>query len=105
MKTSIGIVAFAIAYILIGLLFLMTMPLFSILFILAAVGLFMRRHWGRRIVIVVSILGIVVNTVRIFNSVSAVVRLDFWIAVFLTYLFHLGACYYFTRSKVKEQFK
>lgn len=104
MKISKGVIAFAIAYILIGALFVMAMPLFSILYILAGAGLFMRKHWGRRIAIIASIMGIVLNTLRISHAPS-MERLDFWMAVFVTYLFHIGAFYYFTRTKVKEQFK
>jgi hypothetical protein len=91
------------------------MPLFSLFYIIAGIGLLLLKPFARYLAIVTSILGMVVGTIRgaqMFQSIAKVSTGSLFInslpllfTLLLTYSFHLGVIFFFTRPNVKEQFK
>lgn len=104
-KRSIGVTVLSILYILLGLLFLLAMPLFSILYIIVGIGIFLLKPFARYLAITVSILGFGVNTVKSVGFLNKNMSPQIIVALILTYLYYLGVIYFFTRPKVKKQFK
>jgi len=101
----IGLLVLGIVYIIIGVLFLVILPLFSILYFVAGIGILMLKPFGRYCGLAASILGIIINSLTLAQSLKQGIPLNILIAVVLTYLVHAGIIYYLTRPKVIEQFK
>jgi hypothetical protein len=104
-KRSVGIIIFSIVFILLGLLFLLAMPLFSILYIITGIGILTLKPFARYLAIATSILGVVINTIKLVGYWNKGISSQIIIALVGTYLIHLGVIYFFNRPKVKEQFK
>ena len=104
-KRSIGVIIFSIVFILVGLFFLLAMPLFSILYFIIGIGILMLKPFARYLAIVTSILGIIVNTIKLTSYFNKNISSQIIIALVGTYILHLGVIYFFTCTKVKEQFK
>jgi hypothetical protein len=114
-KRSVGVTIFSILYLVVGVLFVLIMPLFSLLYIIAGIGLLLLKPFARYLAVATSILGIVVGTIRGAQMLQSITKvsagsifinsLPLLFTLLLTYLFHLGVIFFFTRPKVKEQFK
>ena len=104
-KRTVGIIIFSIVFILLGLFFLLAMPLFSILYIIAGIGVLMLKPFARYLAITTSILGIAINTIKLVSYLNKGVPSQIIIALVGTYLIHSAVIYFFTRPNVKEQFK
>jgi len=108
-KRSVGVIIFSILYILVGLLFILMMPLFSIFYLITGIGVFLLKAFARYLAITVSLFGIIISIISavglLQRNLQQTPALRIVIAVILTCLFHLSAIYFFTRPKVKEQFK
>ena len=104
-----GVTIFSILYVLVGLLSLLPMPLFSLLYFITGVGVFLLKPFARYLAITTSILGIVVNTIKIPDLLNGTLHREYGQGVVLvlgfTYLVHLGVIYFFTRPMVKAQFQ
>ena len=105
MKRSPGLVIFGIIFILAGEIFLPAMPLFSVLYLIVGVGIFFLEPFARYLAIFVSILGIIINTKKLIGFLNKNISMQIVMALAGTYLVYLGIIYFFTRPKVKEQFR
>jgi len=105
MRSSPGIIVFGVIFILIGAFFLPVMPLFSILYIIIGVGCFFLEPLIRYLAIAVSVLGIIINTVKLAGLLNKDIPRQMIIALALTYLAHFMVIYFFTRPRIKEQFR
>ena len=104
-KRSIGVVIFGVVFIFLGVLFILVLPLFSILYLIVGIGILMLKPFARYLAIVTAVLGIVVNSIKMVGLLNKNIPLQLLFALVGTYLIHLGVIYFFTRSQVKEQFK
>jgi len=108
-KRSIGLIIFGILYIVVGILFLLVTPLFSILYLIVGVGVLMLKTSARTLAIITSILGIIASTASVIilfqKHPEELSKERIITGILLTYLFHSGEIYFFTRPQVKEQFQ
>ena len=116
-----GITAFSILYILMGLIFLIACPLLSVRFglifliigwlffsfpyLIVGIGIFLLRPFSRYLAIFLSLLGIVSSIARTIYFSLKSIRLEILFACIMICFIHFFIIYYFTRPKVKEQFK
>lgn len=105
MRGSPGIIVFGIIFVLIGVFFLPVTPLFSILYIIIGVGLFFLEPLIRYLAIAVSVLGIIINTIKLFGLLNKNIPSPVIVALAGTYLLHLIVIYFFTRPRIKGQFR
>ncbi len=105
MKRSPGIIVFGIIFILLGGYFLPFMPFFSVLYLIIGVGIFFLEPLIRYLAIGVSILGIIVNTVKLLGLLNKGISGRMITALVLTYLAHAAVIYFLTRPKVRAQFR
>lgn len=114
-KPTIGIAIFGIIYILLGSIFILALPLFSIFYLISGIGVIFLKPFGRYLAIITHslafIFGIVID-VKLFKVIAKnssgslfINTLPLSIALVAFCSFHLGGIYFFTRAKVKEQFK
>ena len=105
MRSSPGITAFGIGFILVGVFFLPVVPFFSIPYLIIGVGCFFLEPLIRYLAITVSVFGIILNTVRLISLLDKNIPTGVIIALAGTYLVHLAVIYFFTRPKIKAQFR
>lgn len=105
MRVLLGTKAFGIGFILIGVFFLPVIPFFSLLYLIIGVGVFFLEPLIRYLAIAVSVLGIIINTIRIFSLLNKDISTQAIIVLAGTYLVHLIVIYYFTRPRIREQFR
>ena len=105
MRSSPGITAFGIGFILVGVFFLPVVPFFSIPYLIIGVGCFFLEPLIRYLAIAVSVLGIIFNTIRLFSLLDKNIPEQVIVALAGTYLAHLIVIYFFTRPRIKAQFR
>ncbi len=105
MRKSPGIIVFGIGFILVGVFFLPLVPFFSILYLIIGVGCFFLEPLIRYLAIAVSVLGIIINTIKLFGLLNKNMSCQVITALAGTYLAHLIIIYFFTRPKIREQFR
>jgi len=105
MRSSPGITAFGVGFILVGIFFLPVVPFFSIPYLIIGVGCFFLEPLIRYLAITVSVFGIILNTVRLISLLDKNIPTGVIIALAGTYLVHLAVIYFFTRPKIKAQFR
>lgn len=105
MKKPLGVIVFGVCFILMGAFFLPVMPFFSVLYLIIGVGIFFLEPLIRYLAIGVSILGIIVNTTKLFSLLNKNVSPQITIALAGACLVHLAVIFYLTRPKVKARFR
>lgn len=79
-----------------ALLFVSTLPL------IAAIGILMLKEWGRILSI---LLGLSIMALGIYGNIQRIKLLEGLLVVTILGIFGATICWFFTRPKVKEQFK
>jgi len=88
-----------------GAFFLPLMPFFSILYLIIGVGCFFLEPLIRYLAIAVSVLGIIINTIKLFGLFNKNMSAQVVTVLAGTYLAHLIIIYFFTRPRIREQFR
>lgn len=82
-----------------------------VLFLIAGVGLVKLKNWGRRLVILAALIKLFFYLKSLYLAFTPAyknatgITISFWISIAIFGIIYLLIIYYFTRPKVKEQFK